>query len=63
MNLIRRSAAMLFCLVILLNLAAAGAAGFTMVSTDQTDAQLNVRGYAKHEGYVYMNFGNYPYTA
>lgn len=63
MNLIRRSAAMLLCLFLVLNMAAASAAGFTMVSIDQTDAQLNVRGYVKHEGYVYMNFGSYPYTA
>lgn len=38
------------------------AANYTMIRTQETDAERLIRGYDPEDGYIYMCFGRYPYT-
>lgn len=55
-----------FLLLICLMLSAvvpAHATGFSIVNTRETDAERLLRGWDEEKGYIYIGFGNYPYTA
>ena len=59
----RRIIALLCTLVLLLSTSASLAEGFSVEVSSQTDAQRLVRGYDADEGYIYINYGRYPYEA
>lgn len=58
MRLIRFAFLFMLCLSIACS---ACAAGFTVETRPVTDAENVLKGY--DDGYIYMNFGSYPYTA
>lgn len=57
---LRRMTALLLALICFCG-ANALADGFTVTTGGQTDAQRLVRGYDADEGYIYVNYGRYPY--
>lgn len=62
--MVRRLVTSLLVLIVLFCAAApASAAGFSVDYLPETDAERLVRGYDAEEGYIYMYWGRYPYTA
>ena len=60
-----RILALLLCVALLLGAVPAGADGFTLETTAETDAQRLLRGYSANSRarYVYLTFGSYPFES